>query len=74
MMARDKWHADLTDAVIFAGARRSMFGSGNGVGFCIMCGAEVSAVEPDAIDYPCEGCGAPDGVVGAELLLFMVVP
>lgn len=74
MMPRDKWHADLTDFVIFAGARRSMFGSGNGVGFCIMRGAEVSGVEPDAIDYPCEPCGAPDGVAGAEELFFRVAP
>lgn len=41
------------------------------IGFCIACGAEASGVEPDAVGYECEACGAPK-VYGAEELLIML--
>ena len=37
-------------------------------GFCIRCGADAEAVEPDARRYECEACGK-RGVYGAEELL-----
>ena len=41
------------------------------VGFCILCGAEHSCVEPDAENYKCESCGA-EQVFGAEELLMAI--
>ena len=37
-------------------------------GFCVICGAEVGGVEPDAEGDRCEQCGE-RGVYGAEQLL-----
>ncbi len=37
-------------------------------GFCVICGAEVDGVEPDARRYECEVCGEP-GVHGVKELL-----
>ena len=37
-------------------------------GFCIACGDQADGVEPDAIRYRCESCGA-NAVYGAEELL-----
>lgn len=42
-------------------------------GFCILCGADAYAVEPDAEGYECEVCEAP-GVYGAEELLIHLAP
>ena len=42
----------------------------NSGGFCLACGAEASAVEPDARKYTCETCGQPK-VYGAEELVIM---
>lgn len=39
-------------------------------GFCLACGTECDAVEPDARQYPCDGCGARK-VYGLEELLMM---
>lgn len=36
-------------------------------GFCLACGAEADACEPDAEGYDCEACGEP-AVCGAELI------
>lgn len=41
------------------------------IGFCLVCGAETSGVEPDARRYKCEACGK-SKVYGAEELLFML--
>ena len=38
------------------------------IGFCRVCGAEHTGVEPDAENYDCEACGKPE-VFGAEQLL-----
>ena len=43
------------------------------LGYCIVCGAEASGVEPDARRYPCESCGE-DRVYGAEELLIRLEP
>ena len=40
------------------------------IGFCLACGEEAYGVEPDAIHYECENCGA-DEVFGAEEILLM---
>jgi len=45
--------------------------SGDSIGFCIGCGAEVYGVEPDACKYTCEVCGQPK-VYGAEELLMYI--
>jgi hypothetical protein len=40
-------------------------------GFCLACGEQAYGVEPDARQYTCESCGAPQ-VYGAEEILIMV--
>ena len=45
--------------------------SGEYVGFCIACLAQVDGVEPDARRYECEVCGELK-VFGAEELLLMM--
>ena len=42
--------------------------SGEYMGFCVECGAEVDGVEPDARHYQCPECGK-RAVYGAEELL-----
>lgn len=49
--------------------KESLFGM-TSVGFCLACGDEVMHVEPDACEYPCEGCGE-NQVFGAEEILIM---
>jgi hypothetical protein len=43
---------------------------GEGVGFCLSCGADQYGVEPDARGYECEECGK-ERVYGAEEILLM---
>lgn len=40
------------------------------IGFCVACGAEKEACEPDARKYACEGCGK-NLVFGAEEIALM---
>lgn len=41
-------------------------------GICLACGEiQYGGVEPDARAYPCESCGAHDGVYGLEEALLM---
>jgi hypothetical protein len=61
------WHSSLTPQRVEAGARESMFGTGN-PGFCLACGEDASGCEPDARHYECECCGEAR-VFGAEELL-----
>lgn len=42
----------------------------NYTGYCVRCGAEKDACEPDARKYECDECGAL-AVYGAEELLIM---
>lgn len=46
-------------------------GTKNGsTGYCVGCGAEAEGVEPDAVKYSCECCGALK-VYGCEELIMM---
>lgn len=40
-------------------------------GFCLCCGAEADACEPDAEGYECEACGEPS-VYGADEIFMRV--
>lgn len=40
------------------------------IGYCVACGEERHQCEPDARNYPCEGCGKKE-VFGTEELLIM---
>ena len=44
--------------------------SSDSMGFCLACGETADEVEPDAIMYTCECCGA-NKVYGAEELALM---
>jgi len=68
-LARALWHKSITDDVIADACERRRTSLDN-PGFCLICGAEAS-VEPDAENYECEACGAPQ-VFGAEALLFVI--
>jgi hypothetical protein len=70
MLKRSLWHKGLMDEVIMDAVRRQHFTLDN-PGFCLICGAEASGVEPDAENYECEACGS-DQVFGAEQLLFEI--
>lgn len=62
-----KIHQDVTLDRITEAVERSHTSLDN-PGFCVLCGAEVDGVEPDARRYECELCGE-RGVYGAEELL-----
>lgn len=68
MLSREHWHKSLTDEVITEAVGRGMT-SLDSPGFCIICGNEQGACEPDARFYRCEACGA-EQVFGAEELFF----
>ena len=58
-----KIHSSITIDRIMAAVEED-----DNLGFCIVCGAEVYNVEPDARKYQCEECDA-RAVFGAEELL-----
>lgn len=60
-MAKSKVSLDMVVAAIE---------SGQYIGFCLNCGAEVDGVEPDAEKYQCEDCNRRT-VYGAEQILLM---
>ena len=62
-------HESITLERLEKAARESMFGT-TYPGFCIACGEEADAVEPDAERYTCENCGERK-VYGAEILLLL---
>jgi hypothetical protein len=70
MIARELWHASLTDEAITAAVERRMTTLDN-PGFCLICGCEHEGVEPDARNYTCESCGA-EQVFGADELLLSI--
>lgn len=41
----------------------------DGAGFCLACGNTQEGVEPDAVKYECESCGAHKVYGAAELAL-----
>jgi predicted RNA-binding Zn-ribbon protein involved in translation (DUF1610 family) len=53
-----------------ASALEAMLARDNNEGFCLSCGAEAYGVEPDAVNYRCESCGAQE-VFGASEILIM---
>ncbi len=63
-----KMHPDVTVDKVLTAVKRD-----DCLGFCVQCGTETGGVEPDARNYPCEGCGT-NGVFGAEELLLMMDP
>ena len=64
-------HSSLTTEIIVNACERTMFGL-EMIGFCISCGEEHDACEPDAERYQCEVCGE-NKVYGAEQLLLMTI-
>jgi hypothetical protein len=70
MLARKLWHKSLTDAAILDAVERRMTDLDN-PGFCLICGNEAEGVEPDALNYTCEACGA-EQVFGAEELMLVI--
>ena len=70
MMKGKDWHKSITDDAIVEAVERSHTCLDN-PGFCLICGAEIEGVEPDAENYECEACGAPF-VFGAEELLLRI--
>lgn len=70
MLKRSLWHKSLTDEAIMEACERRR-ASLDDPGFCLMCGAEASGVEPDARRYECEACGERQ-VYGVEELLISV--
>jgi len=67
-----KIHASVTQDRVMKAAEDQMFGIEN-PGFCIACGADHDACEPDARNYECIHCGERQ-VYGAQELLIMMVP
>lgn len=67
-----KMHPSITEAVLMDAAERRDSALDN-PGFCVACGEEREGCEPDARRYPCDSCGRPDTVYGAEELLVMIV-
>lgn len=61
-------HKSLTLDRIMDAVRSQMFGTLN-PGFCIACGADHDACEPDARNYECPSCGRPTVFGASELLM-----
>jgi hypothetical protein len=69
-MTRPALHPSITANRVVAAVERAMSSLDN-PGFCRACGDEADSVEPDARNYECAACGAPE-VFGAEELLLEV--
>lgn len=66
-----KYHESLTAERVQSAAEEQMFGMEN-PGFCIACGADHDACEPDARNYECYECGERKVFGASELLLMMI--
>lgn len=64
-----KIHERITAERLIAAFEADGFGLG-GTGFCLACGEEVEACEPDAGPITCPSCGA-KRVYGAEQIAIM---
>jgi hypothetical protein len=68
-----RWVMSLPECLSFddvmAAAEEQMFGTGND-GFCLNCGAEHDACEPDMRNAECERCGD-HAVFGASEIMLM---
>lgn len=62
-----KIHPSITDERIMEACERRLTRLDD-PGFCVICGNEQGACEPDARRYKCEACGEP-AVFGAEELM-----
>ena len=58
----------LSLTTVLAAVEEGTFGLSD-IGFCISCGEERYQTEPDARNYPCEGCGKRKVFGAQELLL-----
>ncbi len=65
-----KIHSSITTERVMQAAEAEMFGLDN-PGFCLACGDDADGCEPDARNYECESCGAPQ-VFGAAEVLMMI--
>ena len=64
-------HKSITEERVVDAMKRGTFGLDN-PGFCIVCGADVEGIEPDARGDRCYDCGA-RAVYGAEEVLLMTI-
>jgi hypothetical protein len=69
-LGRIAWHPSVTVERIVDGVEREMTTLDN-PGFCLACGEEAMACEPDARFYECECCEARAVFGAAELLLYV---
>lgn len=65
-----KMHNSITIDRVLEAAEAEMFGTEN-PGFCLACGADHSACEPDARNYECEECGEWMVFGAAEVALYI---
>lgn len=63
-----KIHPSITEDRIMEACEDQMFGTGN-PGFCIACGADHDACEPDAREYECYECGKRSVYGAAEIAM-----
>jgi hypothetical protein len=70
MMRRKDWHPSITTERVVEAAEAEMTSLDN-PGFCLVCGEEAEGCEPDAREYTCESCGAPQVYGAQELLLYL---
>ncbi len=66
-----KIHPSITEDRIMAATDDHLLGNSN-PGFCIKCGADHMACEPNAEKYHCEVCKTCN-VYGAEQLMIMTI-
>ena len=66
-----KVHPSITLERVKEACEEQMYGIEN-PGFCLSCGADHDACEPDARNYECYECGK-KSVFGAAEVLFMVM-
>lgn len=64
-------HKSITDERVLDACSASMFGTEN-PGFCLACGADHDACEPDAEGYECYECGEMQ-VMGAESVAMLIM-
>ena len=63
-------HPSITQERVCEAVEEQMFGLEN-PGFCLACGADHDACEPDAEGYECYECGS-RAVMGAENVLMYI--
>ena len=61
-------HESVTEERVIEGYGLEAYGTEN-PGFCLACGADHDACEPDACDYECYECGAAAVYGAAECIM-----